>query len=107
MRKRGSNPKVCTVPGCPNLDCKEHERPAWRPREDNRRYQLSGWERSKRRKRVLARHRGICHVCGGPGATEADHVIPLTAGGPDTEANMRPIHAKPCHKNKTAREAQR
>lgn len=56
---------------------------------------------------MLFEHGGVCHVCGGPGADEADHVVPLAEGGPDTLENMRPIHGQPCHREKTAREAAR
>lgn len=55
----------------------------------------------------MRRHHGICHICGEPFADEIDHVIPLAEGGPDTEANLRPIHSKPCHVNKTRAEAAR
>lgn len=55
----------------------------------------------------MARYRGICHVCGKPGADQVDDVIPLAEGGPPTEANKRPIHAEPCHRLKTAAEAAR
>ena len=33
-----------------------------------------------------------CHLCGRPGATTADHLIPRNKGGPDTLANLRPAH---------------
>lgn len=45
-----------------------------------------------RNKRIIARHGGICHICGHGGADAADHVIPLAQGGPDTEANLLPAH---------------
>lgn len=47
-------------------------------------------------------HRGICHVCGAPGADEVDHVLALALGGDDDPANRRPIHSRPCHVAKTA-----
>ena len=37
------------------------------------------WSRVKRR--VLVRDRGICHLCGLPGATTADHITPVAHGG--------------------------
>lgn len=53
----------------------------------------------------MRRDAGICHVCGKPGATQVDHVIPLAHGGPDDDTNLAPIHAEPCHREKTRREA--
>lgn len=61
-----------------------------------------GWDRKRRR--VLRKHGGICHVCHQPGATEVDHVIPASRGGSDDEENLRPIHHG-CHLTKTGREA--
>lgn len=37
-----------------------------------------------------------CRHCHHDGATSADHVVPRSAGGPDTVANLRPIHWHPC-----------
>lgn len=37
-----------------------------------------------------------CHICGRPGATTADHLIPRSHGGLDTIANLRPAH-KSCN----------
>jgi 5-methylcytosine-specific restriction protein A len=53
-----------------------------------------------RRARVLRDHGGICHLCGGPGATEVDHV---TAGDNHDETNLRPAH-KACHARKSSAE---
>jgi 5-methylcytosine-specific restriction endonuclease McrA len=47
----------------------------------------------------------ICHVCDRPGADQVDHVVPLAQGGADEEWNLAPIHAEPCHRNKTQAEA--
>lgn len=97
--------KIC--PQCPNLQpCPDHGRKPW---ESSRRRErtVSGWEQQRRAQRVMRRHDGICHVCGRPGSDEVDHVIPLEQDGPDTEDNLRPIHARPCHEQKTQAEAQR
>lgn len=56
---------------------------------------------------VMRRDRGICHVCGGEGANQVDHVIPLAEGGAHHTDNGAPIHDKPCHENKTREEAAR
>jgi len=99
--------KVCSHFDCPNImPCPDHERKPWEKSERRTRTR-SGWEQQRRAKYVLEKHNTICHVCGYPGANEADHVIPLAEGGPDTTANMRPIHAEPCHREKTAEEARR
>lgn len=55
----------------------------------------------------MERDDAICHVCGLGGADQVDHVIPLAEGGGDGMDNRRPIHSEPCHREKTAREAQR
>ena len=42
---------------------------------------------------VLHRDRGICWLCGRPGADTADHVVPLALGGdPNDQLNMRAAH---------------
>ena len=40
-----------------------------------------------------------------PGSNEADHIVALAHGGTDTIENMAAIHAIPCHRIKTEREA--
>ena len=102
---RRAKPKICTVPGCPNIDCQEHQRPAWRNARERRPRTMSGWADQERARRVMRRHGRVCHVCGREGADQVDHVIPLARGGADDESNLRPIHAVPCHKAKTQREA--
>jgi 5-methylcytosine-specific restriction endonuclease McrA len=56
---------------------------------------------------VLYRDDTICHVCKRPGATIVDHIIPVNEGGADTVDNKAPIHAEPCHRVKSAAEAER
>ena len=100
--------KVCSHFDCPNIQpCEEHQREPWQGSKRRERTKLSGWRQQKRSRYVLEKHDTICHVCSNPGSDEADHVIPLAEGGADTAANMRPIHSEPCHREKTAEEAQR
>lgn len=57
----------------------------------------NGWNRVPKRQElrryVLARDRAVCWLCGKPGATTVDHVIPRSLGGPDTAANLKAAHA--------------
>ena len=97
---------VCKISGCPELrpcPVDGHE-----PRS-RRRAMIgkSGWQQQKDARRILRAHRFVCHVCGQFGAMQVDHVIPVFEGGPDTDENKRPIHAEPCHREKTAAEAAR
>ncbi|MBF3094675.1 HNH endonuclease, partial [Pseudomonas aeruginosa] len=38
-------------------------------------------------------------------ATEVDHIIPLSQGGTDDDANLMAIAGYPCHARKTATES--
>lgn len=52
-----------------------------------------GGDQAKRLVAAVLDHYGDrCHLCGRPGADSADHVIPRSRGGPDTLANLRPVH---------------
>jgi 5-methylcytosine-specific restriction enzyme A len=53
------------------------------------------------RARVLRRDRGICHVCGRPGADQVDHLV---AGDDHSDANLAAIHDRPCHRRKSSAE---
>lgn len=79
-----------------------------RPHQPQR---LTGRALQRRNQAVLEAHAYICHVCDTGGADRVDHVIPLAEGGKEeTEppfVNCQPIHSKPCHRVKTAEEAQR
>lgn len=93
--------KVC--PTCGAIACTEHKRTAWQDRPTNR-PKRSGWSQQRRARGILALHSRVCHICGLAGATEVDHVIPLSQGGADEPDNLRPIHTD-CHRQKTAEEA--
>jgi len=65
----------------------------------------STWKKPKRweatRQFVLRRDRGICYICGEPGADQIDHVRNQARQGSDNPENLRAVHADPCHKQKT------
>lgn len=106
---RRRSARACNEPGCPELTldasgaCAAHRRKPWQTRTAPQR--LRGRALQQRNARILHRHNGVCHVCGQPGATSVDHVIPLAAGGLDDDSNLRPIHVEPCHREKTAAES--
>jgi 5-methylcytosine-specific restriction endonuclease McrA len=44
------------------------------------------------REQVLAQS-NICWICGNPGATTVDHIIPVSLGGPPLDPdNVKPAH---------------
>lgn len=51
---------------------------------------------------TLAEYGNRCHLCGLPGATTADHLVPRSKGGSDELANLRPAHGK-CNSARGAR----
>ena len=61
----------------------------------------AGWK--KLRRTVLARDRGICHLCGKAGADIVDHKVPVSLGGGDDPDNLGAI-CDPCHRRKTSGE---
>lgn len=52
--------------------------------------------------RALGRASGTCHLCGQPGADTWDHVVPLSRGGTNDYANLRPAH-RSCNSRKRDR----
>ncbi len=54
------------------------------------------------RKVVLMRDRGVCWLCGEPGARTVDHVVPLSRGGALLDpANLRAAHGR-CNSSRGA-----
>jgi 5-methylcytosine-specific restriction protein A len=103
---------VCATAGCPTdtiageSHCAAHTRPPWHgstSRADG--LTSSAWRKTTMR--ILARDRGICHVCGEPGASECDHIVPRSEGGTNDDSNLAAIHKRPCHQTKSNREAAR
>lgn len=58
------------------------------------------WLRVSRQ--VLERDGYVCQLCGLPGATTADHVVPKARGGSDDPSNLVAAH-NPCNARKGAR----
>lgn len=55
------------------------------------------WAGRRARERVaatLASKGTVCHLCGLPGATTADHIVPRSAGGSDDLDNLAPAHGQ-------------
>lgn len=101
---------VCPKAGCPELrpcPVDGHEPKPWATSTRKEHVAASGWQQQRDNRRILRWHAYRCHVCGQLGALVVDHVIPLAEGGADTDDNKRPIHAEPCHREKTAAEAAR
>lgn len=100
--------KTCSTVDCPHVQpCPIHAKEPWAGSKRRQRTLRSGSRGQKRARFILRKYNGLCHVCGQAGAGQVDHVIPLAEGGADDETNLRPIHATPCHRDKTAREAAR
>ena len=53
------------------------------------------------RAKVLQRDRGICWLCGKPGARTLDHVKPSSHGGSTTYANLKAAHQR-CNSSRQA-----
>lgn len=101
--------RVCREPGCPNLEpCPVHVRAAWAGSQRKTLLTLTPAQRARAHRNVRRRNpSGICHRCGLPGADVVDHVVALSEGGEDAEANMALIHERPCHAAKTGEESAR
>lgn len=81
--------------------CQTHQRPAWYG--STRKARLpKDW--TTRRLIVLKRDKGICYVCGDPGADTVDHIVP---GDNHELTNLAAIHDKTpphCHRYKSSTE---
>jgi len=109
-------PTLCGSPRCPNLSisgngyCRAHleEKRRRDYQEDHRRRgspskQGYGTAHQRWRERVLRRDK-VCKVCGISLATQADHRVPLAAGGaPLASENGQGLCAS-CHSKKTRKE---
>lgn len=53
-----------------------------------------GWDYQRKRQRILQRDGFVCGVCGLPGATTVDHVVPRARGGSHEDHNLRAAHVR-------------
>ena len=88
--------RPCSYPGCGVLSatgrCERHPQKPWV--KTNEAPRIRGRRLQAVRKRILERE-PLCRQCGTRGvlraATEIDHVIPLSKGGADVDANRQPL----------------
>ena len=66
-----------------------HKRPSGRP-----------WRRLVAA--IVARDSGVCWICHLPGATSADHLVPLADGGSNDPENLAAVHIY-CNSARSAR----
>ena len=62
-----------------------------------------------KRERVALRYGYRCASCGLvllPGGWECDHIVPREQGGSNDESNLQPMCKEPCHRLKSASEAE-
>lgn len=82
--------------------CEQHQKP---PFEKAFREEIPGWGNIKRQ--VLLRDKGICYLCGAPGADQVDHLTPVSEGGSSKPMNLKAVHgnvAPFCHRKKSAQQ---
>jgi hypothetical protein len=90
--------RACRHPWCPNYQpCPRHPVEPFGGREA----MPPGWP--ELRLACLTRDHWRCVLCGAP-ATDADHIVPRSEGGPNTLANLRAL-CHPCHLRETGRRA--
>lgn len=66
---------------------------------------IRGHALTKMRERIMARDGAACQKCGKMvERLEVDHIVPLAAGGSNSELNLQLLCAIPCHRDKTLKE---
>lgn len=102
-------PRPCSQPGCPTLNCQQHQVPAWGTRHGTPVKRITGPPLQRLRAALFARS-PWCVVCARAGrqtrATIRDHIVNLAEGGPDDATNTQAI-CGPCHRAKTQAESAR
>jgi 5-methylcytosine-specific restriction protein A len=88
---------------CPRHAAQHKRERTWASSRSSAASRGYGRDWAERRERVLARD-PICRECGRRPSTEADHLVPKSAGGSDAMSNLRGLCQK-CHRAKTQAEA--
>lgn len=99
---------ACAICGAPSLPgksrCGLHPRAATPAQK--RAYRGTAAYRRVRRD-VIARDAGICHLCGGPGADEIDHIVPYADQDPRTRDDLDASQFLAAHRSCNARRGRR
>ena len=104
-------PRICAEPGCPNradsgTRCTDHTRQqrrtldAGRPSARARGYDA----RHERWRAAILTRDPVCMHCHAAPSTQADHIVPISAGGSRWELDNGQGLCASCHSRKTARE---
>jgi 5-methylcytosine-specific restriction endonuclease McrA len=97
-------PRACSRPSCPYVQpCPQHARKPWDHAGLSR--QARGYDAEYMRARaIVLREETHCALCGGPGMAndEADHILPLAAGGTNARCNLRRAHRRCNQARRTA-----
>lgn len=101
-------PKLCSQPGCPNLDCEEHRRPERDEVLKRDSAARRGYGRRWRRLRLMyLRAHPICEEAGcSQAATDVHHRLAKRDGGSDVWDNLQAL-CHSCHSKRTAAERSR
>ena len=104
-------PKYCSFPGCRTLvtgRSRCHDHSGWKtspPTASSKRTDTALWKHA--RALALQRDNHQCQIRGPrctTQATQVDHMVNVATGGTDDLTNLQSA-CKPCHDQKTAREA--
>jgi 5-methylcytosine-specific restriction protein A len=113
-------PSRCLDPDCSDWAtnrgyCDDHQRPAWRDRDDKAaRYGISAGRWRTLKAKVTRRDNGHCYMCGAPPPDdpetpghELDHIVPVAEGGAREDLDNLGLACVTCHTEKSAEEAAR
>lgn len=96
--------RPCKLPGCPRLVtsgafCSQHvhlKPPESKYTRESHLPYRANW---RKRRMMFLRRNPLCKTCGAI-AREVDHMIPITAGGSQSDENLQAL-CKTCHNRKT------